>query len=174
MWSRNFFEIEFASAMSATWASAPGSSPARCTMALRPYFPLLVSITFRRVGRPCRFGSPTKEPPTKKVQRIHRSYQLYRNLTNSMDTNSNDWLPEGKERRAGVDERAPSDQPALHGIRVCRRRSGRLHRRRRRVADDAPPGVAVRYSSGDCGRHGSPLRRADQDLRIVRARVQRR
>src|SRR5690606_16993481 len=44
MASRNFLGIRFLAAMSPTKASCPGGSPARCTSALIPYLPFLVSM----------------------------------------------------------------------------------------------------------------------------------
>ena len=46
MRSRDFFEIALVSAMSVTAATSPASTPARRTIASRPYFALFVS-TYR-------------------------------------------------------------------------------------------------------------------------------
>src|SRR5580692_7228592 len=58
MASRNFFGIAFAAAMSATKAGWPVGIPARCTIALSPYLPLLVNIANARssVVPPTRAG----------------------------------------------------------------------------------------------------------------------
>ncbi len=74
-----------------TSSSASGSSPARCTMALRPYFPLLVSTTCLVVASSqIRFALERQETPLR--PKVHRVDGLRRQLAHFRGVRRSDRL----------------------------------------------------------------------------------
>jgi hypothetical protein len=87
MASRNFFGIAFFAAISATSVGFPGSAPARCTIAFRPYFPFFVSMILPRYKRYdsrralsswSERASPSEPCPPNRQALQHRYPSIYR------------------------------------------------------------------------------------------------